>query len=64
MFLGMFDEYFEGDAIIPTADDAPVNNPPFENNGGKSPLWWFQLAKEGKAMMLKQTPLTPTMPSQ
>jgi hypothetical protein len=62
-FLGMFDEYNEGTAVAPMSDDPPVSSPAFETNQGKSPFWWLQLSKEGKAMMLKQTPLTPTMPS-
>jgi hypothetical protein len=63
LFIGMFDEYNEGTAISPMSDDPPVSSPPFETNQGKSPFWWLQLTSEGKAMMLKQTPLTPTMPS-
>jgi hypothetical protein len=63
LFLGMFDEYNEGTAVSPMSDDPPISSPVFETNQGKSPFWWLQLAKEGKAMMLKQTPLTPTMPS-
>lgn len=63
-FIGMFDEYGENTAIIPTSDDPPTSNPPFLTNAGAPATWWLQLSTYGKQMMLKQIPLTPTMPSQ
>jgi len=66
MFIGMFDEYDEGTAILPMSDDAPLPPPNgrFLDNQGKPSTWWLKLSGKGKAMLLKQTPLTPTMPSQ
>jgi hypothetical protein len=63
-FIGMFDEYGENTAIIPTSDDPPTSSPPFLTNDGAPATWWLQLSTYGKQMMLKQIPLTPTMPSQ
>lgn len=64
MFVGMFDEYNEGTAIMPMSDDSPVTQPygHFVNNQGHASNWWLQLSNSGKSMMLGKTPVTNTMP--
>jgi len=62
-FIGMFDEYGEDTAIIPTSDDPPAFNPPMLTNEGKPATWWLQLSGYGRKMMLRQIPLSRTMPT-
>jgi hypothetical protein len=64
MFVGMFDEYDEGTAIMPMSDDTPLTQPygHFINNEGQPSTWWLQLTTDGKAMMNGQSAITPTMP--
>jgi autotransporter-associated beta strand protein len=66
MFIGMFDEYDEGTAIMPMTDDAP--NPHtdygrFIDNEGKPSDWWMTLTDELKRMLLKQRTNTSTQPT-
>jgi hypothetical protein len=61
-FIGMFDEYGEV-PILPITDDPPNADPPMLTNQGKPSTWWLQLSGKGKQMMLKQIPLSPTMPT-
>jgi autotransporter-associated beta strand protein len=66
MFIGMFDEYDEGTAIMPMTDDAP--NPHtdygrFINNEEKPGDWWMTLTDELKRMLLNQRTNTGTLPS-
>jgi autotransporter-associated beta strand protein len=66
LFLGMFDEYDEGTAIMPMTDDPP---PPytewgrFLNNQGKPSDWWMMLSDELKRMMWGQRANTGTLPT-
>ena len=66
LFVGMFDEYDEGTAIMPMSDDPP--NPTAEygrfiDNQGKPSDWWMMLTDEMKRMMLSQRANTNTMPT-
>ncbi len=65
LFIGMFDEYDEGTAIMPMSDEAP--NPPspygrFLDNQGKPSDWWLRLTAAGKAMLSGQRSLSASMP--
>ncbi len=67
LFIGMFDEYDEGTAIMPMTDDPP---PPhtewgrFLNNQGKPGDWWMMLSDELKRMMWGQRANTGTLPTE
>lgn len=66
MFVGMFDEYDEGTAIMPMSDDPP--DPPAEygrfiDNQGKPSDWWLMLTDELKRMMLRQRMNTNMLPT-
>ncbi len=66
MFVGMFDEYDEGTAIIPMSDDPPDPVPEygrFIDNQGKPSDWWLMLTEELKRMMLRQRTISNTLPS-
>ncbi|MGI8601520.1 MAG: PA14 domain-containing protein [Verrucomicrobiales bacterium] len=67
LFVGMFDEYDEGTAIMPMSDDPP-NPPPswgrFITNEGRPVDWWMMLTDELKRMMLGQRLNTSTMPTE
>lgn len=66
LFLGMFDEYDEGTAIMPMTDDPP---PPYNewgrfiDNQGKPGDWWMMLSDELKRMMWGQRANTGTLPT-
>jgi autotransporter-associated beta strand protein len=66
LFIGMFDEYDEGTAIMPMTDDPP---PPytewgrFINNQGKPSDWWMMLSDELKRMMWGQRTNSGTLPT-
>jgi autotransporter-associated beta strand protein len=66
LFIGMFDEYDEGTAIMPMSDDPP---PPytewgrFITNEGKPSDWWMTLSDELKRMMWGQRTNTNTLPT-
>jgi hypothetical protein len=65
LFVGMFDEYDEGTAIMKMADDHPnATNPgcSFIDNQTMPSDWWLLLTAEAKAMMLGQRPLSSTKP--
>jgi len=67
MFIGMFDEYDEGTAIMPMTDDPPypsVNYGRFLTNDNRASDWWMALSAEGRAMLLKQRALSSTMPTE
>ncbi|MES2920869.1 MAG: glycoside hydrolase family 71/99-like protein [Verrucomicrobiota bacterium] len=66
LFVGMFDEYDEGTAIMPMSDDPP--NPPAEygrfiDNQGNPSDWWMMLTDELKRMMLHQRTITEALPT-
>ena len=54
LFIGMFDEYDEGTAIMPMSDDPPAPKPGygrFLTNEGRSPGWWLKLTSQAKETM-------------
>ncbi|HEY1011192.1 MAG TPA: carbohydrate-binding protein, partial [Herpetosiphonaceae bacterium] len=65
-FVGMFDEYDEGTAIMPMSDDPPPPHPGwgrFITNEGKPADWWLGLTGELRAMLLRQRPWTTAVPA-
>ena len=71
LFIGMFDEYDEGTAIMPMTDDPPTTstNPTygrFITNENYSVDWWMTLTSEARDMLLKQRPYvnTNSMPTE
>ena len=59
LFVGMFDEYDEGTAIMPMSDDPPLPGPPagrFITNDGSSPTRWMQITAEARAALSKPFP--------
>lgn len=65
LFVGMFDEYDEGTAIIPMTDDPPAPAPNwgrFLTNLGKPSDWWLLLTSAGRDMMLGLRPYTNVVP--
>jgi len=67
LFIGMFDEYDEGTAIMPMTDDPP--NPPldwgrFIDNDGRPSDWWMMLSGEAKETLLSYRPYSPVMPTE
>jgi autotransporter-associated beta strand protein len=66
LFLGMFDEYDEGTAIMPMTDDPPPPNTGwgrFIDNQGKPGDWWMTLSDELKRMMWGQRANSGTLPT-
>ena len=66
LFVGMFDEYDEGTAIMPMSDDPPEPFGAygfFETNKGRPGDWWLQLTKAAKEVMLGTRALSPSLPS-
>ncbi|MCK5174107.1 MAG: hypothetical protein KAR47_12005, partial [Planctomycetes bacterium] len=77
IFLGMFDEYDEGTAIMPMSDDPPVvpypNIPNIDGdddwgyyitNDGMPDDWWMTLSGHAKEMLCDQISLTSSLPSE
>ena len=67
LFVGMFDEYDEGTAIMPMSDDPPSspsgkNGGQFIDNQGKPSDWWLLLTAQAKADMFKQRTNNIAMP--
>ena len=67
LFVGMFDEYDEGTAIMPMSDDPPY--PPaqwgrFITNEGVPSDWWMILAGEARGMLLRHRPYSLFLPTQ
>lgn len=68
LFIGMFDEYDEGTAIMPMSDDPPKSpcgtyGGAFIDNEGKPSDWWLALAGEARAEMFKQRTNSLTLPT-
>ena len=67
LFIGMFDEYDEGTAIMPMTDDPP-NPPPdwgrFITNDSRPSDWWMMLAGEATEILLGYRPLNLLMPEE
>lgn len=66
LFIGMFDEYDEGTAVMPMTDDPPDPSAAygrFLDNQGKPSDWWMMLTDELKRMMFEQRTNTSTLPA-
>jgi len=66
LFVGMFDEYDEGTAVMEMSDDPPnpsANYGRFITNDGMPSDWWLSLSGEARAMMYKQRTYSSTMPT-
>jgi hypothetical protein len=65
IFLGMFDEYDEGTAIMPMSDNHPNIHTEwghYIDNEGRDPFWYLQLSAAAREMLNGQRALTPTLP--
>ena len=70
LFLGMFDEYDEGTAIMPMSDnhpdiyDAGGTNTwgHYLDNEGRDPFWYLRLSGAAREMLNGQRALTSTLP--
>ena len=66
IFLGMFDEYDEGTAIMPMSDNHPDPHSAwgkYIDNEGRDPFWYLQLSAAGKEMLNGFRPLSTATPS-
>jgi hypothetical protein len=66
MFVGMFDEFDEGTAIMPMTDDHPTATNPgcaFIGNQSQASDWWLALTAAGKEMMHGQRSVSATLPT-
>jgi len=67
LFVGMFDEYDEGTAIMPMSDDPPEPYAAygyFVTNGGRPADWWLRLTKAAKEVMQGTRSLSAIMPTE
>ncbi|XHR27704.1 MAG: glycoside hydrolase family 71/99-like protein [Chthoniobacteraceae bacterium] len=65
LFVGMFDEYDEGTAIMPMSDDAPppqLNGGRFLINEGHPSMWWLKLTSYAKEILENQRSKSQPMP--
>ncbi|VGO12799.1 hypothetical protein PDESU_01353 [Pontiella desulfatans] len=69
IFLGMFDEYDEGTAIMPMQDNHPNIYSEGTNtwghyidNEGRDPFWYLQLSEAAREMLNGQRPVSATLP--
>jgi len=64
-FVGMFDEYSEGTAIMPMSDDPPPATPygAWVTNARVPSDWWMRLTAAAKPMYQGSAQLTATMPT-
>jgi hypothetical protein len=66
IFLGMFDEYDEGTAIMPMSDNHPDPHTAwgyYIDNEGLDPFWYLRLSSEGRDMLNGLRPLSGSTPS-
>ncbi len=66
IFLGMFDEYDEGTAIMPMSGNTPLPHTAwghYINNGGRDPFYYLQLSAAARQMLNGFRPLSPTLPA-
>jgi len=71
LFLGMFDEYDEGTAIMPMSDNHPdIYNAGGTNtwghyldNGGLDPFWYLRLSGAAREMLNGQRTVSATLPT-
>jgi hypothetical protein len=67
VFLGMFDEYDEGTAIMPMSDNHPLPHTEwgsYIDNEGLDPFWYLQLSGAARDMLNGLRPLSSSMPGQ
>ncbi|MFC1763890.1 glycoside hydrolase family 71/99-like protein, partial [Planctomycetota bacterium] len=67
IFLGMFDEYDEGTAIMPMSDSHPAPHTEwghYIDNEGRDPFWYLRLSGAAHEMLLGQRPSTSYLPSE
>jgi hypothetical protein len=67
IFLGMFDEYDEGTAIMPMSDNHPDIHTAwghYLDNEGRDPFWYLRLSGAAREMLNGQRALTSTLPSE
>jgi hypothetical protein len=69
LFVGMFDEYDEGTAIMPMSDDPPPSpvgtwRGAYMDNESAPSDWWLLLTGEAQSDMFKQRANSLTMPTQ
>jgi hypothetical protein len=67
LFVGMFDEYDEGTAIMPMTDDPPDPPPSwgrFITNDGKPADWWMLLAGEAREVLLGYRQYSMILPTE
>ena len=67
IFLGMFDEYDEGTAIMPMSDNPPHPHTgwgTYLDNEGRDPFWYLRLSGAAKEMLNGFRALTPTLPAE
>ncbi|NDV61586.1 hypothetical protein G0Q06_03905 [Puniceicoccales bacterium CK1056] len=65
IFLGMFDEYDEGTAIMPMSDNHPDPHTAwgsYIDNEGRDPFWYLRLSGAAKEMLTGVRPLSNSLP--
>ena len=66
IFLGMFDEYDEGTAIMPMSEDHPAPHTEwgqYIDNDGDDPFWYLQLSGAAREMLQGRRALSATLPT-
>ncbi len=67
IFLGMFDEYDEGTAIMPMSDNPPLPHTAwghYIDNEGRDPFWYLRLSAAARQMLNGFRPLSATLPAE
>ena len=67
VFVGMFDEYNEGTAVMPMSDDPPLltgSTGHYVTNAGSSKDWWLTLSGRTQETLTKQVAYSGTMPTE
>lgn len=65
IFLGMFDEYDEGTAIMPMSDNPPQPHTAwgqYIDNAGREPFWWLRLSGYANEMLDGARPIDSNEP--
>jgi len=67
IFLGMFDEYDEGTAIMPMSDNHPDIHTEwghYLDNEGRDPFWYLQLSGAAREMLNGFRPVSASLPAE
>jgi hypothetical protein len=67
LYVGMFDEYDEGTAVMPMSDDPPSPPPSwgrFITNEGRPADWWMLLTGQAREMLLGRRPTSSPLPTE